>query len=259
MPARTRWTRQQMLLALNLYCQIPFGKMHHRNPDIVKWSELIDRTPSALAMKLANFASLDPKITSTGRKGLENVSAADRALWEDMQTDWESFAIEAQDAIISLEGATMVEADVDLPELTGETVDYAASDKTGQTKIRVGQNFFRRAVLSAYDYRCCITGLNVPSLLIASHIVPWRIDKRNRLNPRNGLCLSVLHDKAFDAGIITITEHMTVKVSPAYEGTEDRFFESALSAYDGQPIVLPEKFRPDTEFLTYHRQHVFQA
>ena len=259
MPTRTRWTRQQTLLALNLYCQMPFGKMHHRNPDIVRWSHLIERTPSSLAMKLTNFASLDPEITSTGRKGLQNVSAADRALWEDMQTDWESFAVEAQDAINSLGGTTMIEAGVDLPEMPDEAADYAASDKTVQTKTRVGQNFFRRAVLSAYDYRCCITGLNVPSLLIASHIVPWRVDEGNRLNPRNGLCLSALHDKSFDTGIITISENMTVKVSPAYASTEDRFFESALSAYDGQPIVLPEKFRPDPEFLKYHRQHVFQS
>lgn len=258
MPATTRWTRHQMLVALNLYCQMPFGKMHHRNPDIVKWSELIGRTPSALAMKLTNFASLDPAITSTGRKGLANVSTADQALWHDMHNDWERFTVEAQDAINSLGGASIGEADVDLPDMPDEAVEYGASDKTGQTKIRVGQNFFRRAVLSAYDYRCCITGLNVPSLLIASHIVPWRVDEGDRLNPRNGLCLSALHDKSFDAGIIAITEQMTVKISPGYASTEDRFFEAALSAYDGQPIVLPKKFRPDPEFLAYHRQHVFQ-
>ena len=259
MPATTRWTRPQMLVALNLYCQMPFGKMHHRNPDIVKWSELIGRTPSALAMKLTNFASLDPAITSTGRKGLANASAADKTLWSEMQTGWQAFAVEAQDVMSSFGGDSVAEPDIAPLGVSDEIADYAASDKTGRTKIRVGQNFFRRAVLSAYDYRCCITGLSVPSLLVASHIVPWRIDENNRLNPRNGVCLSALHDKSFDAGIITITQDMKVRVSREHARGEDPFFESALSSYDGQPIMVPEKFRPDTEFLKYHLENVFQG
>ncbi|MEO7666771.1 MAG: HNH endonuclease, partial [Dehalococcoidia bacterium] len=78
MAATTGWTRQQLLVALNLYCQIPFGKITSRNPEIVKWAALIGRTPAALSMKMGNIASLDPAITSTGRSGLENASAADK-------------------------------------------------------------------------------------------------------------------------------------------------------------------------------------
>jgi predicted restriction endonuclease len=128
-----------------------------------------------------------------------------------------------------------------------------------QVTTRVGQGFFRRAVLSAYDYRCCITGLSAPKLLLASHIVPWSVDASNRLNPKNGLCLSALHDKAFDAGIITIGEDMTVSVSRRLAVDGDLFFESAISAYHGKSLALPEKFRPDPAFLMYHRQHVFQG
>lgn len=256
---RTGWTRQQLLVAFNLYCQMPFGKMHSRNPEIIKHAELIGRTPSALAMKLTNIASLDPAITSTGRKGLEGASAADKAMWEEMQADWERFAIEAQHAT-SFFGTTaelgVVINDTPIPD---EVVDYTGSNRTVQTTTRIGQDFFRRSVLSAYNYRCCITGLSVPKLLIASHIIPWRVDAANRLNPRNGLCLSMLHDKAFDAGIIAITEDMTVRVSRKHATNVDNFFNSALLAYDGRPIVLPEKFCPLTEFLAYHRKHVFEA
>ena len=81
MAIRIGWTRQQLLVAFNLYCRMPFGKMHSRNPEIVKYAELMGRTPSALAMKLTNIASLDPAITSTGRRGLEGASAADKAMW----------------------------------------------------------------------------------------------------------------------------------------------------------------------------------
>ena len=110
---------------------------------------------------------------------------------------------------------------------------------------------------AAYNYRCCITGLSIPKLLVASHIVPWRIDSVNRLNPRNGLALSVLHDKAFDLGMITINEDMTVQVSKKEFRVSDEFVVTALKSYDGKSIELPDKFRPDEEFLDYHRQNVF--
>jgi len=69
----------------------------------------------------------------------------------------------------------------------------------------------------------------------------------------------MLHDKAFDAGIIAIAEDMTVSVSRKHVTNADHFFNSALLAYDGKPIVSPEKFCPLAEFLAYHRQHVFET
>ena len=70
---RKGWARQQLLVAFSLYCQMPFGKLHSRNPEIIKFAEHIGRTPSALAMKLTNIASLGPATTSTERKGLKKL------------------------------------------------------------------------------------------------------------------------------------------------------------------------------------------
>lgn len=249
------WTRQQLLVALHLYCEIPFGKIHHRNPQIVEYAEKLGRTPSALALKLTNIASLDPAITSTGRSGMRNASAADREMWDEMTGDWEGFATEAQHALRELRIQSHP-----IPDAVDESEsnqDYTSMDATAQAKVRIGQQFFRRSVLSAYDFRCCITGLTLPSLLVASHIVPWREDPSNRLNPQNGLCLSVLHDRAFDSGIITIDPDMTVIVSNRYEATDDEFFRNSLLAYQGKPISLPQKFPPDPHFLAYHREQVF--
>lgn len=256
MTTRNDWTRQQLLVAFYLYCQMPFGKMHSRNPEIIRYAALVGRTPSALAMKLTNIASRDPSITSTGRKGLEGASAADKAMWAEMQADREGFTIEMQQAAQALGVAPEPIIDA-FTESSDERVDYTGSNKIIQATTRVGQDFFRQSVLSAYKYQCCITGLSVPKLLVASHIVPWRVDAANRLNPSNGLCLSMLHDKAFDAGIITITKDLTVSVSHKHAAKSDQFFNSALLAYDGKPIALPDKFSPLAEFLAYHRQHVF--
>lgn len=259
MVMRSAWSREQLLVALNVYCQMPFGKMHSNNPDIIAGAELIGRTPSAFAMKLVNFASLDPAITSTGRKGLTSASAADRAMWAEMEGDWQRFVVDATQAASSFDRSATGEPGTDETDEPDEGVDFTGVERVTQTATRVGQGFFRRAVLSAYEYRCCITGLAEPSLLLASHIVPWSVDPANRLNPRNGLCLSALHDRAFDAGIITIAENMTVNVSRATATREDRFFESAIVAYSGKPIALPEKFLPAPEFLSYHRKHVFRG
>lgn len=251
MSTRTGWTRQQLLIAFKLYCELPFGKLHSRNPEIVKYAELIGRTPSALAMKLTNIASLDPAITSTGRKGLKGASTADRAMWAEMESDWGEFALELRQALAGL--------DLQIDDPSDDATDYTGQERAVQGKTRVGQDFFRRTVLSAHRNRCCITGLAEPRLLVASHIVPWKDDKANRLNPRNGLCLSMLHDKAFDTGMITLNEDLTVRVSRKYCREGDNFFADALLGYEGKTIAVPEKFRPDEAFLAFHRDCVFEG
>ncbi len=253
---KNNWTRNQLLIAFNLYCQIPFGKLHKGNSEIIRYAKLIGRTPSALAMKLCNIASLDPAITKTGRKGLEGASLTDKKMWSEMQANWTNFFAEASEA------ALLLGAPIELPEINdaptkNERLDYSGRYKIIQTTARVGQRFFRNAVLSAYQYRCCVTGLNMPKLLVASHIIPWSEDEKNRLNPQNGLCLNVLHDKAFDLGIMTISAEMTIKIAQKDQRDESVFFQEALLSYAGKSIAMPEKFHPHTDFLEYHRQHIF--
>lgn len=257
MPTKSGWSRDQLLIAFYLYCRMPFGKMHRGNPEIVDFAALIGRTPSALAMKLTNIASLDPVITDSGRKGLTGASSSDRAMWEEMQADWEKFALETQTACDSLMH-TDKDASVTKNDDEVELSNYAGVSRIASTMVRIGQSFFRNAVLSAYHSRCCITGLSIPKLLIASHIVPWSVDTANRLNPHNGLCLSMLHDKAFDIGIICLTDNLTVRVSKKYKSNTDPFFGNTLLAYDGKSINVPEKFRPNPAFLAYHREHIFE-
>ena len=87
MATRLGWTRQELPRGFLTVLPNSFRQLHHRNPEIIRFSEAIGRSPSALAMKLTNIASLDPTITSTGRSGLRSVSANDRAMWAEMQSD----------------------------------------------------------------------------------------------------------------------------------------------------------------------------
>jgi putative restriction endonuclease len=253
-----RWTKDQLKLAFHLYCQLPFGKMHRSNPEIVELAGLIGRTPSAVAMKLVNFASLDPAITSTGRKGLEGASNLDREIWADFHSDWEGLALECEQlrktfgAIPTVDRTDELRAgDLQLPD------NFIGETRRVFTEQRIKQNFFRRAVLASYQGRCCMCGLSEPRLLIASHIVPWSKDKANRLNPSNGLCLSALHDRAFDKGLITLTDDWKVVLSDELRNRNEPFVQSALMPLEGRVIEVPERFIPDPAFLRRHRSEIF--
>lgn len=253
---RKPWSRSELLVAASLYCRIPFGQFHSGNPELVRAAGAMGRTASALAMKLSNLASVDPSFRQSGRSGLSGASAADRAIWEEMNADWPAFAVAAEAAMRDfglLDDGGIAEADVAHPE----PADYTGRERAALRTERKGQELFRDAVLSAYDHRCCISGLAVPPLLNASHIVPWRDDPANRLNPANGLCLSALHDRAFDKGYITLRDDLTVAVSGRGREAAGPFFEQAIGAYESREIVRPGKFEPDRGFLARHREEVF--
>ncbi len=252
--ATNRWTKEQLKLAFHLYCQLPFGRLHSRNPEIIQLAKLIGRTPGAVAMKLVNFASLDPAITSTGRAGLGNAGSLDKEVWAEFHSDWEKLAVECEMLRRKLDHAStsVDEADEQLvPE------DFTGETKRIITEQRIKQNFFRRAVLSSYRGRCCMSGLSESRLLIASHIVPWSKDKANRLNPSNGLCLSAIHDRAFDKGLITLTDDFRIVVSEELKRRNEAFITNVLLPLDGHMIEPPERFVPQVEFIAWHRNMLF--
>ncbi len=251
------WAKDQLKLAFHMYCQLPFGKLHGRNPEIIQLAGLIGRTPSAVAMKLVNFASLDPAITRTGRKGLGGASKLDREVWSEFHEDWEGLALECErlrERFGLLPAESTEDASVDdLPmpsDFTGET-------RRILTEQRIKQNFFRRAVLASYRGRCCMSGLSEPRLLIASHIVPWSKDKVNRLNPSNGLCLSALHDRVFDQGFITLSDDGAIILSSELLKRDDPFIQTTLKSLEGHMIEMPERFAPDFAFIQHHRTEIF--
>jgi DNA (cytosine-5)-methyltransferase 1/putative restriction endonuclease len=252
---RRPWRREELVAAFRLYCLLPFGQLHHRNPEIVALAKVLDRTPSSVAMKLVNLASLDPAITANGRRGLGHASAGDRRIWQEFHEDWTAREEESEEVLRRL---GYREAEV--------TARPEQSSSTGPTsvealvRVRRGQDFFRRAVLASYGGQCCMSGLSEPDLLLASHIVPWARDAANRLNPSNGLCLSALHDRAFDQGLIAVDTEYRVRVSPVLrEQGGNALVRTWLLDLEGTRIRLPERFLPDRDFLGWHLVTLFQA
>lgn len=134
-------------------------------------------------------------------------------------------------------------------------------DVTSEMKRRKGQDYFRRMILANYGFRCALTGIDIPQLLLASHIIPWsdKSHKKERLNPENGICLSALYDKAFDKGLITFSpDDYTVYLSSALRENETKeYYDQHFGCIVGKKIMMPAEFMPNRDFLAYHREKVF--
>ena len=221
---------------------------------IIKFAKLIGRSPSALNMKIGNFGRLDPELGKRGIVGLANGSKLEEVVWAEFHGNWEKLTYESELIISRLQNKSIKETfKMDLSDIP------QGIDKESVVKRRVNQSFFRSTILSSYNNRCCITGLPIPELLVASHIIPWSQNKQERLNPRNGLCLNSIHDRAFDRGLITISSNYRVILSKYLEehGVEDSVHDF-FARYDNQAIDLPDKFAPNPDFLKFHYEHIFR-
>jgi len=246
------WSREELIVAFNLYCKIPFGRIHNRNAKVIELAKATGRTPSAVSWKLANFARLDPSLKKRNISGASHGAKAEIEIWNEFSKNWESAAFESGKLLEKITGR----APIDIEKLQEKFPD--GKSRESLVRVRVNQNFFRAAVLAAYGQRCCISGLSVPQLLNASHIIPWSVDTRNRTNPRNGFCLNALHDRAFDCGLITVPFDLKVKISPRLKANPlEKNIQEFLWQFDGIPISLPRRFVPDKEFLKYHNEMIF--
>ena len=250
------WTRDELILAINLYCKLPFGRLHNRNPEVINLANLIGRTPSSVAYKLVNFASLDPSLKARGIKGASNASNLDREIWNEFFNHWDVLPFESEKLLAKIENTT-VEVLNHIPE---NELPKEGKTREQVVKVRVNQSFFRSSVMASYNNTCCVTGIQQPELLIAGHIKPWSVDERNRLNPQNGIAINALHDKAFDSGLITITTDFKIKISPMLlKQKKSQTIENYFVRYHDQNMILPSRFLPDPAFLDYHNSVTFKG
>lgn len=258
---RRPWNEREIRSALALYYQIPFGAIDHRNPAIIELADVLERSPGSVGLKLANLASLDPTVVASGRRGMRNSSKLDRKVFFETLNDWNTLAFELPLSVLDAIDRKRVRSEApemirDAP-LTEETT-MQVTEALGTVLLRRGQTFFRNATLAAYRGCCCVTALPVRELLRASHIVPWAIDDKTRLDPANGLCLNALYDAAFDRGLMTIDEdYRVVFAKELSERMTNELWHEWFAPHDGRVIDLPERLTPRPSALEFHREHVF--
>jgi putative restriction endonuclease len=258
--ARVPWSHDELVTACGMYFTLPFGQMHSRNPKIVQVAGLLGRTPSSLAMKLVNFASLDPDHQARGVKGLAGHSRSDEQVWNEFHDNWNQMTLLSETKLENLQAGRRPTT----PEVSEPEPDYLPRDVPTETmatvRVRTMQGFFRKVVLAAYHSRCCITGNPVEELLVASHILPWSDFPQHRLNPRNGLCLAAHFDRAFDRCLVTFDTELRLVLSPVLKRyLPNPTIESEFVLREGQRLNCPDRFLPDAGFLAYHRDRIFRT
>ncbi len=253
---RNRWNREELILTLSVYFQLPFGRLNRTTPEVKELAKLIGRTDNSAALRLVNFAACDPYIINSGRTGMPGGIPVCKPIWDEYVNDKERLFNEAQQIKANLLHKTVEETLNITPQ------DLEGKERTVVIKQRVNQSVFRSMILSNYEERCAVTGINVPELLVAGHIIPWAdSDSQQKLNPENGICLSSLYDKAFDKGLITISpDDYTICISSALlqYNTQD-YYDKHFGCIGGQKIILPIEHQPNRDFLAYHRDHIFMG
>lgn len=244
------WTREESILAFELYCRIPFQRTKANNPAVQELARILGRTPASVARKLGNFGAFDPELRQREITGLTHTSKLDRQVWDEFHADWNGLVWMANQ--IRQERRHRIEPPRPLQQPSGP------SETLRMTKQRVHQSFFRDTILSSYGATCCVTGLGIPECLIASHIIPWSEDVRLRTDPTNGLCLSATFDRLFDAGLMTVTPDLLVRLSSRIMKSNDQVKEELLCRYNNHQIRKPHRFLPSAEHLAWHNANRFK-
>lgn len=249
------WTREELIVALYWYCtKIPFSKVKYTKPEVIELSEIVGRSPSAAAFKLVNFARLDPALQARGIKGMRKGSKAEKPVWNEFYGNWNELAYAAEKIIAQKRGSSVeAQSGIQTNDLPKE-----GKERLAMVKVRINQEFFRKTVRLSYQNKCCITGISNIELLVASHIKPWSKDLKQAANPENGLYLNGLHDKAFDKGLITLSDDLRLILSPLLKKKKnDDWIFKYFIPYENKEIIKPARFMPNTEFIKYHRDKIF--
>lgn len=135
-----------------------------------------------------------------------------------------------------------------------ETAGLGETEAEAVTRVRIGQDIFRGALMDYWNGACPLTGITDRELLRASHIIPWAecSSDAQRLDVHNGLLLSSLWDAAFDAGLISFGDDGKPIASPVLSdiAAEELFLSTA------PPLSLTPAHR---ENLAWHRLRRWRA
>jgi putative restriction endonuclease len=249
------WTRDELILALNLYLKLPFYKISGRNPEVIHLAKLINRSANSVSIRLSNFASCDPYHQARGVKGLEGGKKQCQPIWDEFLNNRDLLIFESESLLAEREKRSIEEK---FNSILEDTKNLYGEDRIQEVKTRVNQNFFRQLVLANYESTCAISGINIPDLLVSSHIIPWSKNTKERLNPENGICLSSLYDKAFDKGLIGIKENLEIVLSKDLKRhSQSGFYQNFFASIENTKIKTPQKYLPGKDFIQFHLDEIF--
>lgn len=249
------WTEEQITVVLYEYCRRPFGQFSGTKPFIVELGRLLGRSPGAIVRKVGNLAHFDPQMKARGVGGLEHTGKLDEVIWNRYYGHWDQLGYDAELILAKFKDKGLEESLEESISINISTLPIGI-DRKQEIKQRINQDFFRKTVLSSYNYKCCITGINNPKILQSGHIIGWSENEENRTNPQNGLCLNIFFHKAYDENLIGISPDYEVFVSEKIFGDKPNYVDETtikyLQQYNKKKITLPKRFLPDKDLLAIH-------
>lgn len=257
-----KWFREELMLVMNLYTKLRYGQFNYKNSEVISLANLIGKTPGAVAFKLVHLSRQDPKHKDRV-KGLANPGKNAIEMYKEFANDWDKMLYESEVLLAKYQNKSIDELALDESQ-PGRISDQMLTGKKGEdvervTKNRVNQSLFRRIIINNYSNTCAICGLDIESMLVASHILKWSENKVNRLNPENGLCLCSIHDKAFELGFLGIKSDYTISISKQLQAVKEKeTLYSLFGRHDNESIRLPDKFYPNRDFLEVHFTNTFR-
>lgn len=283
-----KWSYEQTLAAFGLYMMLNQQQRNDKNnPHTAQLAIGLERTVGSVYMKLMNLRAHDPNERARGVSGLAHSGKLEMQIWQEYQEQGDMMLILALKSYVSFiekvplptqnsltrrnthtssaPQKSLVEETTSLligalePATTPgqqQTTAPLGSEHETTALSRVNQSYFRNALVANYHDTCCLTGINIDPLLIASHIKPWKVSTGfEKTNAANGLLLNAFHDKAFDRGYMTIDDDYRVHISSRAPHTDINDYW--LYQFEGRHIALPSSNPPSHEFIEYHQKHVF--
>jgi hypothetical protein len=253
------WSREELILALELY--LARGIVDDRSAEVIELSKKLGklaaveqinpqvfRNPNGVAMKLGNFAALDPNYSG---KGLRGGGKNDKVIWDEF----------ADNPYALAQAATQIRANLKateqntVNELVKESESTEFQTETREdTRVRIassivsrrGQNAFRQSLLNAYSGKCAFSDYNAADALEAAHILGYLGKESHHIC--NGLLLRADIHTLFDLGLLAVqAKMMIIDVAPA-------LLETPYAELEGKVINVPkdEEEQPSVAALELH-------
>lgn len=249
------------MMAFALYRILPKNECDDRGLDVKRLAAALHRTPDAVALKIWNIAAHDANRKALGRVGMKHGSKLDTQIWEWFADGGDVFLAECLDLLQEAmatspfpSGGLATDRVSSLDTITQQVLGKEYATTAVQ---RANQTYFRNSLFQNYKGTCCMTGLAIPRLLIASHIKPWNASTPvEKTAATNGLLLNAFHDRAFDQGLMTIDNDYRIVIAHdhvRHSNVNDKW----LFDFEGRQIHLPNINPPSHEFIDYHNTNIF--
>lgn len=236
------------MIAFNLYCKLPFRESTRDNRLVLEFAEILKRTPGSLILKIGDLGRLDYELRTHVNKESIHCGSLDKKVWCDFMHNPMRFVCESEKLMALATGRTVEEMagidDDDLPK---------GCHRSDPLRRKIGFNFFRKVVLSSYNYTCCVSGVRHPLMVEACHIAEWDSDENRIPDPRNGLCLNYLMHKAYDRKLMSVSPDYKICISDEMiQSAMREDFRTYVTSINGRQIVMPDRFRPSRDLLAAH-------